>query len=141
VESLLLIKILVMGHAGVEKWHNCFQSGDKEKLAEFLHDDVVFYSPVVFTPQRGKQITMAYLLAASQSLADGFTYTREIITDKHCVLEFECKIDGKYVNGVDMMTFDDEGKCTEFKVLVRPLQAVNAIHQSMMAMLEKMKKG
>jgi len=129
-----------MGHQGVERWHRCMESKDPKELTEFLHDDVVFYSPVVFTPQRGKQITMAYLRAAAHSLSDGFTYTKEVITDRHCVLEFECKIDGKYVNGVDMMTFDEDGKCTEFKVLVRPLQAVNAIHMSMMAMLEKMNK-
>ena len=115
------------------------ESKDPRDLDEFLHDDVVFYSPVVFTPQRGKMITMAYLSAAAQSLADEFTYKKQIITDRYCVLEFECKIDGKYVNGVDMMTFDEDGKCTEFKVMVRPLQAVNAIHMSMMAMLEKMK--
>lgn len=130
-----------MSHAGLELWHKCMETKDPSYLDDFLHDDVVFYSPVVFTPQRGKHITKAYLAAASQSLADGFTYTKEIITDAYCVLEFECKIDGKYVNGIDMITFDEEGKCTAFKVMVRPLQAVNAIHMSMMAMLEKMKKG
>lgn len=128
------------GHSGIAQWEKYLDSKDHNDLSDFLHDDVVFYSPVVFTPQRGKQITMAYLAAAAQSLAHEFSYTKKIITDTHCVYEFECKIDGKYVNGIDLMTFDEDGKCTEFKVLVRPLQAVNAIHKSMMAMLEKMKK-
>ena len=126
-------------HKGLALWHQCMQTKDFSRLDEFLHDDVIFYSPVVFTPQKGKRITSAYLAAAGQSLADEFNYVKEIITQKHVVLEFECKIDGKYVNGIDMMTFDEEGKCTEFRVMVRPLQAVNAIHQSMMTILEKMK--
>lgn len=128
-----------MNHPGLDLWHRCFSSGDPNLLAEFLHDDVVFYSPVVFTPQKGKMITTAYLMAASKSLAEEFQYVRKVVTDHQVVLEFECKIDGKYVNGVDMMTFDDDMKCTEFKVMVRPLQAVNAIHQSMMKALEAMK--
>lgn len=128
-----------MEHPGLDLWHRCFELKDSSLLDEFLHDDVIFYSPVVFTPQKGKMITKAYLLAASQSLADEFEYVRKVITKHQVVLEFECKIDGKYVNGVDMITFDDDMKCTEFKVLVRPLQAVNAIHQSMMRTLEAMK--
>ena len=128
-----------MRHNGIARWHHCMSTKNPKDLSDFLHDDVIFYSPVVFTPQKGKQITMAYLTAASQSLADEFEYVKEINGEDHCVLEFECKIDGKYVNGIDMMTFDNDGKCIEFKVMVRPLQAVNAIHQSMMAILEKMK--
>jgi len=128
-----------MDHKGLAKWHHYTESHNPSDLAEFLHDNVIFYSPVVFTPQKGKKITMAYLAAAVQSLADEFTYVKEIVTDHHVVLEFECKIDGKYVNGIDMMTFDEQYRCTEFRVMVRPLQAVNAIHQSMMAMLEQMK--
>ena len=128
-----------MTHPGVEQWNKIIESGNHEELANFLHDDVVFYSPVVFTPQRGKKITLAYLMAAGQSLANDFVYTKKIITDKHAVYEFECTVDGKYVNGIDMVTFDEDYKCTEFRVMIRPLQAVNAIHQSMMLMLEKMK--
>jgi len=124
---------------GLALWHHYTQTRDFSSLDEFLHNDVVFYSPVVFTPQKGKKITSAYLTAASQSLANEFTYVKEIVTERYVVLEFECKIDGKYVNGIDLMTFDEEGKCTEFRVMVRPLQAVNAIHQSMMTILEKMK--
>jgi len=126
-------------HKGLALWHKCMETKDFSHLSEFLHDDVTFYSPVVFTPQQGKMITTAYLTAAGESLANEFTYVKEIVTDRHIVLEFECKIDGKYVNGVDMMTFDEDFKCTEFRVMVRPLQSVNAIHHSMMVILDRMK--
>jgi len=48
---------------------------------------------------------------------------------------------GKYVNGIDMITCNDEGKIVEFKVMIRPLQAINLIHKQMARMLEKMKEA
>ena len=109
-----------------------------------LADDVVFFSPVVFTPQKGRDITAAYLMAADVALgaSDGrFKYTRIFDAGQKAVLEFETTIDGKYVNGVDMIEWNDAGRIVDFKVMVRPLQAVNAIHAEMGAMLEKMKQG
>lgn len=109
-----------------------------------LADDVVFYSPVVFTPQKGREITTAYLVAADSVLggSDGrFKYVRIYDAGNKAALEFETTIDGKYVNGVDMIEWNEQGKMIEFKVMVRPLQAVNAIHAEMGAMLEKMKQG
>ncbi|NNF53751.1 MAG: nuclear transport factor 2 family protein [Acidimicrobiales bacterium] len=112
-----------------------------EFLDEHLHEDVTFYSPVVFTPQVGKPLTTAYLLAAGQTLGGSdeqpFRYTKEIVGDRNAMLEFETSIGGKYVNGVDIITVDNEGLITEFKVLIRPLQGVNAIHEAMMAALQR----
>ena len=108
---------------------------------------MVFYSPVVFTPQNGKDITKLYLSAASGLLEkrknskdsekqeSKFKYVKEIINDNSACLEFETEIDGLYVNGIDLITWNDEGKIIEFKVLIRPLQAVNHIHQMMGKML------
>ena len=80
----------------------------------------------------------AYLIAASHVLGnDSFHYVKEVVTDKHAVLEFQCDLDGIVVNGVDIMTFDDQGKISEFKVMVRPLKAVNELHARMKAMLEQ----
>lgn len=134
----------------VEKWHRHIRREMPGGLDELLDDDVVFLSPIVFTPQEGKAITKLYLGAAGNTLGgtkdgeDGakvpkFRYTKEVISGNHAVLEFESEIDGKYVNGVDIITCNDAGKITEFKVMIRPLQAVNAIHKQMAAMLEKMK--
>ena len=67
-----------------------------------------------------------------------FKYTKEVLSGNHAVLEFESEIDGKYINGVDIMTWNDDGKIIEFKVMIRPLQAINTMHEQMKAMLEKM---
>ena len=118
--------------------------GDADGLMAQLADEVVFYSPVVFTPQRGKEITFAYLWAAGDALggkSGKFKYVRVFDCGDRAVLEFETEIDGKYVNGVDMIQWNDQGKMVDFKVLIRPLQAVQSVHASMGAMLEKMKQG
>ena len=126
-------------------------SNISEKLDELLDDDVVFYSPVVFTPQKGKEITKLYLAAAggvfssdkdkqeSQPKESKFRYIKEIVQDSYACLEFETEINGIYVNGIDLITWNEENKITEFKVLVRPLQAVNTLHQMMGEMLDKLK--
>ena len=143
-------------HDVIERWHLHMRGQLPGGLDELLHDDVVFLSPVVFTPQEGKAITMLYLNAASQALPGDasnvaeaisdagdssrkFRYTKEIVDGHHAMLEFETTVDGKAVNGVDIITCDDDGKIVEFKVMVRPLQAVNAVHQQMGQMLERMK--
>ncbi|MFT5695669.1 MAG: hypothetical protein ACI9QQ_001648 [Myxococcota bacterium] len=138
----------------MEKWHAHMRGTLEGGLDDLLHDDVVFHSPVVFTPQKGKEITKMYLNAAGATLGGGgekdetkevnpkdhkFRYIKEVVAGNTAVLEFERTTDGKYMNGVDIITCDDDGKIIEFKVMMRPLQAVNAIHQQMGAMLEKMK--
>ena len=121
-------------------------------LDSLLAEDCVFYSPIVFTPQVGKEITKMYLMAASQTLpgdknsetpastdSDGkFRYVKEVMSGNTAVLEFETTVEGKYANGVDIITCNDAGLIIEFKVMFRPLQAINAVHRQMGAMLEKM---
>ena len=113
-----------------------------EGLAGQLANDVVFRSPVVHTPQEGKAITLAYLTAAGQTLGgDTFRYTRAFDCGDKAVLEFECEMNGIHVNGVDMIAWNDDGQITDFKVMVRPLKAMQTVHAAMGAMLEKMKGG
>ena len=139
--------------SAVEKWYEVMKSNDMDKLDELLAEDVVFYSPVVYTPQKGKDITKMYLMAAGGVFGEGtkdevidsnnsqskFKYIKEIIGEKSALLEFESEMNGIYVNGVDVISWNEEEKITEFKVIVRPLQAVNMLHQKMQAMLESMK--
>ena len=140
--------------SAIEKWHDIMKSGGsnaKEKLDNLLHDDVVFYSPVVFTPQKGKEITKLYLAAASgvfstdkktqnsEKKESKFKYVKEVVTGNTACLEFETEMNGIYVNGIDLISWDDEDKITEFKVLIRPLQAVNTIHEMMGKMLDQLK--
>lgn len=118
------------------EWHNIVRTRDASALANLLADDVVFYSPVVHARQTGKQITSMYLKAAVQVFGnDSFRYIREIIGERDAVLEFETEIEGITVNGVDMIKWNERGHITEFKVMVRPLKAINLIHQKMGEML------
>jgi ketosteroid isomerase-like protein len=125
----------------IERWHAYLAGQTSDDLGELLADDVVFFSPIVYTPQRGKDITTMYLLAAKQTLGAGdFRYTKQVTNGDTAVLEFETTLDGKYVNGVDIIRCDDSGRIVEFRVMIRPLQAVNAVHEQMRAMLESMQQ-
>ena len=123
----------------ISRWHAYLAGESVGGLDELLADDVVFYSPIVYTPQRGKDVTTMYLLAAKQTLGSpDFRYTKQVTAGDTAVLEFETTLDGKYVNGVDIIRCDDSGRIVEFRVMIRPLQAVNAVHEQMRAMLESM---
>lgn len=122
----------------ISKWHEIVRSRDASGLGELLADDVVFYSPVVHAPQVGRAITVMYLTAAIYVFGnDTFRYVREVVGENDAVLEFETEIDGITVNGVDMIKWNAEGCITEFKVMVRPLKAINIIHQKMGEMLQR----
>ena len=64
---------------------------------------------------------------------------KEIINGNSACLEFETEMNGIYVNGIDLITWDHDNKIIEFKVIVRPLQAVNTLHAMMGKMLDKLK--
>jgi SnoaL-like domain len=122
----------------LELWHDMLRKRDLGRLDEVLAEDCVFLSPIVHTPQRGRDLTRLYLTAALAVFNESFQYLKEVVSPQHAVLEFTCEVDGIMVNGVDIMTFDDAGKISEFKVMVRPLKAVNLLHAKMKAMLEQM---
>ena len=129
-----------MAGANLQKWYDYVETHDLSELKAMLAHDVVFHSPVVHTPQAGKAITYAYLSAADQGLAnDKFHYVGEFDCGDRAVLEFQTEIDGLSVNGIDMIRWNEAGQIVEFKVMVRPLKAINAVHAAMGAMLEKMK--
>lgn len=138
----------------LEKWYSVIKSNDLNDLEDLLAEEVVFYSPVVYTPQKGKEITKVYLIAAKKVFGeiktrdikplskDGgttFRYIKEIVNGNSALLEFETEVEGTYINGVDLISWDERGKITEFKVMVRPLQAVTALHRIMQTMLKEMK--
>lgn len=119
-----------------KKWHAVALSGSEAAIAGLLHDDAVFESPVVHTPQRGKAITLKYLASAGKVFGDtGFHYVGEWEGKNSLILEFNAEIDGIKVDGIDMISWDDAGLITNFKVMVRPLKAVNKLHQKMGEML------
>jgi hypothetical protein len=122
----------------LEIWHEIVRDRDIERFDEVLAEDCVFLSPIVHSPQIGRDLTRFYLTGALNVFNESFQYVKEVVSPRHAVLEFTCDVDGIMVNGVDIMTFDEEGKIVEFKVMVRPLKAVNLLHAKMRAMLEKM---
>lgn len=123
----------------IERWHKVLQQKDFSKLRELLDDNVVFHSPVVHSPIQGKEMTFMYLSAAFHVLTKDFHYEREIINENTAVLEFISIVDDITINGVDMIEWNSDGKITDFKVMVRPLKAVNLIHQKMREMLESLR--
>jgi hypothetical protein len=137
-------------HDVIERWHAHLRGELAGGLDALLDDDVVFFSPIVYSPQRGKAITTMYLQAAGQTLpgtssgdsagagARRFHYTKQVLQDDTAVLEFETSIGDTYVNGVDIIRCDDAGRIVEIRVMIRPLQAINLVHAQMKAALERM---
>jgi hypothetical protein len=119
----------------IARWHRYLGGELHGGLDELLADEVVFYSPVVYTPQRGKPLTTQYLETATRTLAGGpggpFHYTKQVLSGDTAVLEFETSVEGKYVNGVDIIRCDDAGRIVEFRVMMRPLQGIQAVHEQM----------
>ena len=123
----------------IKKWHKAVHDRDINILDEILAEDVVFHSPVVWTPQEGKEITKMYLFAAMHIIGGkDFTYVKEIQTKKYACLEFTTKIDDIIINGVDIITFNETGQIIEFKVMVRPLKGMMILKEKMFEMMQKM---
>ena len=143
-------------HDVLDRWHQHLRGQLPGGLDALLHEDCVFYSPVVFSPQRGRDISKLYLSAAANVLpgedaadepsSDGdqhgkFRYTKKIAEGHHAMLEFETMVGEISVNGVDIITCDDDGWITEFKVMMRPYKALDAVRDQMAAMMETLSAG
>ena len=125
-----------MATSPIEAWHRLIEARDATALDDILADDVVFHSPVVHTPQKGKQLAKMYLGAAIMVLGNGeFAYVRELSGESDAVLEFTSEVSGIHINGVDIIHWNADGKIDEFKVMIRPLKAVNLLHGMMKQML------
>ena len=140
-----------MIESAIARWLDFVRGDSPDALSDLLADDVVFYSPVVYRPQVGKQLTTVYLEAAKRVLAGdapesvvslpaartgSFRYTKQVLAADTAVLEFETTLDGRHVNGVDIIRCDADGRIVEFRVMIRPLQAINLVHQRMAAALD-----
>ena len=122
----------------IDQLHQMMATGRYDGLQELLSRDCVFWSPVVHTPQRGRDLTLMYLTASGQVFDTDFQYVREVRSGDTAVLEFECSVDDIHVNGIDMIQVENN-QIIDFKVMIRPLKAVNKIHEKMMAMLAQAK--
>jgi hypothetical protein len=124
-------------HRAVDGWHDVVRRHQPAAIDALLADDVVFHSPVVHSAQRGRALTRSYLAAAIEVLGNpSFRFVREVVGERDAVLEFEVDVDGVHLNGIDMIRSDDDGRIIDFKVMVRPLKAINLLHQRMGALLQ-----
>ena len=119
----------------MELWHEIIKERNPERLDQVLADECVFHSPILHTPQEGKDLTKYYLAGAMMVFNDSFHYVKEVVTPEHAVLEFICDIDGIIINGVDILTFNEDGMIKEFKVMIRPLKAIELMHTKMRELL------
>ncbi len=130
-----------MHHPTVDTWHRIVAACDPRGLDAILAGDCVFHSPIVHTPQRGKAITTVYLTAALEVIGgEGFRYVREIVSDVDAMLEFNQVIDGTQIDGVDILHWNRDGRIEDFKVMIRPLKAIQLLHARMGAYLAEMSK-
>ena len=121
----------------IAAWHRLVESKDPADLDALLADDCVFRSPAVHTPQEGKQVTTQYLSAALVVLGPTLAYRREWYAENSAVLQFEATLDGLTVDGIDMITWGEDGRITEFAVMVRPVKALHKLMELMAAELFK----
>ena len=127
-------------HSYLKKWHEGLVSNDPKLLDEILDESCIFTSPIVFKPIEGKEMSKLYLMGAGQSFdMDRFKYVRELVDGLDSVLEFETYIGDISVNGVDIIRWNDEGKIVDFKVMIRPLQAIGALQEKMSQALKALK--
>ena len=128
-----------MASSVIERWHQFIGGGhDPAVLDALLDDDAVFYSPAVFTPQEGRQKTAAYLMAAAKMFGDtDFHYVEQWVGDRSAVLEFAATVDDVYVNGIDLITWNDDGRIVSFKVMMRPFKGLQAIMPKMAELLQQ----
>lgn len=129
-----------MNNSPLTQWHEMLKSKDISQLDQMIDSKCVFHSPIVFKPQEGKRLTVMYLTAAFQMFmeADYFKYIKEIVQDQNAALEFNAEIDGILIDGIDLITWNDAGKITEFKVMIRPLKAIDLIKEKMLAQLSNL---
>ena len=121
-------------------WHRCVRERDMSNLEKILDDEVVFYSPILFKPQEGKFLTGLYLTGASMVFGqESFKYVKEVVNDQYFMLEFESQVEDVFINGIDIITLNEEGKIIEFKVMIRPYKAVDKLKEKMAIVLAQMK--
>ncbi|MEQ6168417.1 nuclear transport factor 2 family protein [Ekhidna sp. MALMAid0563] len=123
----------------LSNWHEVVKKQDARLLKSMLDKDAVFHSPILFKPQKGRKLVMTYLLAAAKMFEDtNFRYVKEVIHEQEAVLEFNAEIDGIHIDGVDIITANEDGFITEFKVMLRPLKAIEKVGEKMKANLDDM---
>jgi SnoaL-like domain len=107
------------------------ENGRVDQATELFREDAIFRSPILFKPYQGRERVLKVLQAAERVLGSGgsFRYVHQLEDrqDRVAVLEFVTEVDGKHVEGIDKLTFDEEGRITELKVMLRPASGLQAV--------------
>lgn len=109
--------------AGLKEWHRIVAALDWDSLPDLLAEDIVFRNPASFEPLHGKD-TMVAILRAVFSVFQDFTYLRHFGSATGYVLEFSARVGDESLFGVDLVEFDQEGRITDFMVMMRPTSVV-----------------
>ncbi|MGB9206160.1 MAG: hypothetical protein WCB94_19535 [Terriglobales bacterium] len=117
-------------------WHGMIEMRDLGRLESIVHPEAVFRSPMAFQAYAAAPALILVVKTAITVLED-FTYHRQFAGDDYqsVVLEFSARVGAKNLKGIDMIRFDAEGKIVEFEVMVRPLNALQALGAEMGARL------
>ena len=115
----------------IEKWKKIIFTGKLDMLEKIIDENAIFYSPVVFKPQEGKQKVLKYLSAAVKIFQNkDFKYTKIIANNNYTCAEFEASFNNILVNGIDIIT-TRSNLIIEFKVFLRPLKGIDVVRHAM----------
>lgn len=112
----------------IELWHKMLETRDMSILNDLLAEDIVFKSPVAFSPYSGKQLVF-FILTNVIQIFENFTYHREFYTEDglNVVLEFSANIGEKKLKGIDMIRFNEQCQMVDFEVMIRPKSGLEAL--------------
>jgi hypothetical protein len=121
----------------MQEFRNAVEAGDLDSLFALFTEDIVFRSPVVHTPYRGRDQVKVLLRAVSEVFED-FRYTRQIGSPEAAdhALVFQARVGDRDVEGCDFIHLDDDGLIDELCVMVRPLTGLMALAEAMKRRLE-----
>ena len=113
-----------------DRFRSAVEQRRVDQAEDLFHEDVAFRSPVLFKPYEGRDQVLKVLQAAERVLAgDQFRYLHQLEdpSDRVAILEFATEVDSKHVEGIDKLTFDEDGRITELKVMIRPASALQVV--------------
>jgi len=123
------------------RFRTAVEEGNVEQVPELFHEDAIFRSPVLFKPYEGRDQVLKVLRAAERVLGAGerFRYVHQLEdpNERIAILEFATEVDGKQVEGIDKLTFDEDGRIIELKVMIRPASALQVVGAKMAEEFER----
>ena len=125
-----------------DRFRAAVEEGNVDQVPELFHEHAAFRSPVLFRPYEGRDQVLKVLRAAEQVLGAAaqvlgigsrFRYVHQLEDphDRVAILEFATEVDGKQVEGIDKLPFDEDGLITELKVMIRPASALQLVGAKM----------